>query len=229
MASTTAGMSAWALRRDSSVSRPALGGPSSGRPCSSTQCSRMGTPRSGLQTALRSASTNALRGWPYARADDQGRGTGGPCWGMVLVSTTLRQRHAGFLLSGQISTLHAWPHRWCPMPSGPRAYGLRLPSASGEGPKGTCRTMEAGGLPSPIDPKCLSRLAIRPLRFLGRHGPASDRPEASCPSCAVSFGLTGGRYLVKDVRPDETHAVEFSSNEKMPDEFIIPSIMLRRG
>ena len=104
-----------------------------------------------------------------------------------------RQRHAGFPFSGQISTLHAWPHRWCPMPSGWRVYGLRLPSASGECPKGTCRTMEAGGLPSPIGPKCLSKLAIRPLRFPGRHRPASDRPEASCPSCALSFGLTGGR------------------------------------
>jgi len=115
------------------------------------------------------------------------------------------------------------------MPSGRRVYGLRLPSASGECPKGTCRTMEAGGLPSPIDPKCLSKLPIRLLRFPGRHRPASDRPEASCPSCAVSFGLTGGRYLVADVRPDEIHALAFSPIEKMSDLLIIPSIMLRRG
>jgi hypothetical protein len=104
-----------------------------------------------------------------------------------------RQCHAGFPFSGQISTLHAWPHRWCPTPSGRKVYGLRLPSASGECPKGTCRTVGAGGLPSPIDPKCLSKLAIRPLRFPGRHRLASDLPEASCPSCALSFGPTGGR------------------------------------
>jgi hypothetical protein len=140
-----------------------------------------------------------------------------------------RQRHTGFPFSGQISTLPAWPHRWCPMPSGRRVYGLRLASASGECPKGTCRTMEAGGLPSPTDPKCLSKLEIRPLRFPGRHRPASDRPEASYPSCAVSFGLTGGRYLVTDVQPGETHAVEFSPIEKMSDVLIIRSIMPRRG
>jgi hypothetical protein len=38
----------------------------------------------------------------------------------------------------------------------------------------------------------------------------------------VSFGLTGGRYLVADVRPDEIHALAFSPIEKISDVLIIP-------
>jgi hypothetical protein len=45
----------------------------------------------------------------------------------------------------------------------------------------------------------------------------------------VSFGLSGGRYLVTDVRPDDPHALEFSPIDKMSDVLIIRSIMPRRG
>jgi hypothetical protein len=108
---------------------------------------------------------------------------------MVLVSTPSGNATPAslFLAKSQRSTHAASVVSNAVRPESLRSTSQRQPGV----PEGSL-SLDGGGLPSPIDPKCLSKLTIRPLRFPGRRRPASDRPEAGCPSCALSFELTGG-------------------------------------